>query len=51
MSSIVQAEGEIDVCLDLFLTRLGEFADSGAAMDMSVWTQWSVLMKRLPCPI
>lgn len=40
MSSIVQAEGGIDVCIDMFMAQMGEFAESGQILDAAQWVQW-----------
>ncbi|KAF7557115.1 hypothetical protein G7Z17_g924 [Cylindrodendrum hubeiense] len=39
MSHIVRAEERIDLCTDMFMTRMKEFANTGEIIDMSKWAQ------------
>jgi len=40
MSTILGLEPYIDICSALFVKRMGEFADSGAVIDLGDWLQW-----------
>lgn len=40
LESLLKMEYAIDECSKLFLTRLGEFADRGEAMDLGKWLQY-----------
>jgi hypothetical protein len=42
MSTILSLEPYIDDCSRLFVRRMGEFADSGAVIDLGDWLQWYV---------
>jgi hypothetical protein len=42
MSTILSLEPYIDDCSRLFVQRMGEFADSGTAVDLGDWLQWYV---------
>ena len=37
MSSILESEAYIDDCTELFVSKLAEFADTGAAIDLGLW--------------
>ncbi|KAF5963566.1 pisatin demethylase [Fusarium bulbicola] len=39
MTNIVRAESAIDLCTDLFMSRMREYADSGEVIDISSWVQ------------
>ncbi|KAF5234790.1 hypothetical protein FANTH_11979 [Fusarium anthophilum] len=39
MTNIVRAESAIDMCTDLFMLRMREYADSGEVIDISSWVQ------------
>jgi hypothetical protein len=40
MSTILSLEPYIDTCSALFIKRMGEYADSGAVIDLGDWLQW-----------
>ncbi|OJJ06598.1 hypothetical protein ASPVEDRAFT_45955 [Aspergillus versicolor CBS 583.65] len=40
MSSIVKFEHFIDVCTELFMTRMGEFAQQQEPVNLATWVQW-----------
>lgn len=40
MTTILTLEQYIDNCSALFVKRMGEFADSGAVVDLGTWLQW-----------
>ncbi|KAM0711528.1 hypothetical protein Q7P35_000894 [Cladosporium inversicolor] len=40
MTTILTLEQCIDNCSALFVKRMGEFADSGAVVDLGTWLQW-----------
>jgi len=40
MSTVLSLEPYIDNCSALFVKRMGEFADSGAVVDLGDWLQW-----------
>ncbi|OQE14117.1 hypothetical protein PENSTE_c038G09347 [Penicillium steckii] len=40
MSSIVKSEPVIDTCTELFMTRMGEYAEQGQIVDLATWVQW-----------
>lgn len=40
MSSIVKFEHFIDVCTELFMTRMGEFAEQQQPVNLATWVQW-----------
>lgn len=40
MSHVLTFEHCIDACSALFVTRMGEFADAQAGVDLGVWLQW-----------
>jgi hypothetical protein len=39
MSSILESEEYLDRCSELFMRRMGEFADQGAVVDFGEWLQ------------
>ncbi|KAK5238757.1 hypothetical protein LTR47_000500 [Exophiala xenobiotica] len=39
MSSVLDSEGYVDQCSDIFLQRLGEMAQAGQAVDLGHWLQ------------
>lgn len=39
LANILQSEAQIDRCSDLFLQRMGEFADTGKVVDLGEWLQ------------
>ncbi|KAL3455993.1 cytochrome P450 [Aspergillus heterothallicus] len=40
MSNIVKSEPLIDTCTELFMTRMGEFAERSQLVDLATWVQW-----------
>lgn len=40
MSSVVKSEPVIDTCTELFMTRMGEYAEKGQSVDLATWAQW-----------
>lgn len=40
MSSIVKFEHYIDVCTELFMERMGEYAQAQQPVDLATWIQW-----------
>lgn len=40
--NVLQSEKYIDQCSQLFLKRLGEYADAGKCFDLRRWVQWFV---------
>jgi hypothetical protein len=40
LTTILSLEQYIDNCSALFVKRMGEFADSGAVIDLGDWLQW-----------
>lgn len=40
MSSIVKSEPFIDSCTELFMERMGEYANNGQQIDLAKWVQW-----------
>jgi len=39
MTALVEMEQFVDTCSDIFMTRLGEFADSKTSFDLGHWLQ------------
>ncbi|KAH8591216.1 cytochrome P450 oxidoreductase [Bisporella sp. PMI_857] len=39
MSSVLESEPYIDLCSELFVERMGEYADQGVAVDFGQWLQ------------
>ena len=39
MSSILESEEYLDRCSELFMQRMGEFADQGDIVDLGEWLQ------------
>jgi len=39
MTALVEMEQFVDLCSDIFMTRLGEFADQKATFDLGHWLQ------------
>lgn len=48
MTTILSLEQYIDNCSALFVKRMGEFADSGAVVDLGDWLQWQVGRRNVP---
>ena len=42
LSNVLQSEEYIDKCSQLFIERIGEFADKGSSFDLGEWLQWYV---------
>lgn len=40
MTSVVKSEPLIDVCIELFMERMNEFAHQGQSIDLATWLQW-----------
>lgn len=40
MSSILKSEPFIDSCTELFIERMGEYANNGQQIDLAKWVQW-----------
>lgn len=40
MTSVVKSEPLIDVCIELFMERMNEFAHQGQSVDLATWLQW-----------
>ncbi|KAL2783796.1 cytochrome P450 [Aspergillus keveii] len=40
MSNIVKSEPLINTCTELFMTRMGEFAERRQLVDLATWVQW-----------
>lgn len=40
LSSVLQSERYIDRCSQLFLQRMGEYADGKRSFDLGTWVQW-----------
>ncbi|KAM3417726.1 hypothetical protein BST61_g5959 [Cercospora zeina] len=39
MSSVLESEAHVDVCTELFMARLSEFAADGQVLDLGIWLQ------------
>lgn len=39
MSNVLKSETYIDKCMELFVRRMGEYADGGSAVDLGEWLQ------------
>ncbi|KAJ9498529.1 hypothetical protein H2202_005714 [Exophiala xenobiotica] len=43
MSTILESEQYIDACSDVFVEKMGKFAETGVNIDLGEWIQWQVL--------
>lgn len=41
LSTVLSLEQYIDKCSELFMGKLSQYADTGEAMDLGEWLQWS----------
>ncbi|KAH8812523.1 cytochrome P450 [Xylogone sp. PMI_703] len=41
MTAVLESERHIDSCSDIFLSKMNKYADTGTAVDLGEWSQWS----------